>query len=251
MARAASLHWHDAALAGQARRRTCLAMKKSQPLATGLTLALLALVVHAQTPGTQSIGTAKGGGKLLTREQLRTCLAQQKDLGTRRPAVEAERSGLERERKELDELQQSLDAEREAIDKLSKTASDLVRRTQELSAQTADFNERVQKFQNAGLTGPTAERQQRTLERDKAALDKAAAELDKERADIGPRADRMSQGYSAHVAARNQAATDWNARNAKLTQVTQAYETDLQNWKIDCEGRSYREDDEKAILSGK
>jgi hypothetical protein len=36
-----------------------------------------------------------------------------------------------------------------------------------------------------------------------------------------------------------------------LTQSVQTFEVDLENWKIDCEGRSYREDDEKAILSGK
>jgi predicted RNase H-like nuclease (RuvC/YqgF family) len=226
-------------------------MKLMRPWFAGLATVLLALAVGAQAPSTKAIGTARGSGKLLTREELRACIGQQKALSTRRPPLEAERAGLERERKELDELQQSLDADRDAIEKLTKSASDLNRRTQELSQQTADFNERAQKFQNAGLTGPTAERQQRPLEREKATLEKTAAALDAERTDLGPRAEQMGKAYAARVAERNQSAVDWNARSARLTQATRSYETDLQDWKIDCEGRSYREDDEKAILSGK
>ena len=47
------------------------------------------------------------------------------------------------------------------------------------------------------------------------------------------------------------AAAEWNTRNAALAKSVNAYEDELANWKSDCEGRPYREDDEKALKAGK
>jgi chromosome segregation ATPase len=220
---------------------------------TGLALALVLMVqtVAAQTPATKAIGTAKAGGKLLTRDELRSCLAQQKEIGARRPALEAERAQLARERQELQLIDESLKTERVSIEKLAETAAEIGQRSKALSAQTADFNERVLKFDNPNLSGPTAERQRRSLDRERAELDKSAQALEADRAALGPAAEQKAKAFDARLASREQAATDWNARNAKLSQNLQSFEVDLQSWKIDCEGRSYREDDEKAILSGK
>jgi chromosome segregation ATPase len=251
MARAAGCRWHDAGIAGAVRRNHSPPMKKLAACVTGLALLLMSLTVTAQTPATKAIGTAKAGGKLLTREELRSCLAQQKEIGARRPPLEAERTQLDRERQELLQIDESLKAERTSIEKLAETAAEIGQRSKALSAQTADFNERVLKFDNSNLSGPTAERQRRSLDRERAELDKSAKALEADRAALGPAAEQKAKAFDARVAAREQAAADWNARNAKLTQAVQTLEVDLQNWKIDCEGRSYREDDEKAILSGK
>jgi chromosome segregation ATPase len=198
-----------------------------------------------------TLGEAKPGGMLLTREELRACLKQKADLAERRPALEADRGKLDRERQELQQIDESLKAERASIEKLTETAADIGKRSKELSAQTTDFNERAAKFANTSLSGPTAERQRNSLDRERIALDKSAQALEAERAALGPAAEQKVKAFDARVAAREQSASGWNARNAKLTQATQTYEVDLQNWSSDCSGRSYREDDEKAILSGK
>ena len=226
-------------------------MKKLPAYVVGLALALTTLSAAAQASATKAIGTAKAGGKLLTREELRNCLAQQKEFGTRRPVLEAERAQLDRERQELQQIDESLKAERASIEKLAESAAEIDKRSKALSAQTADFNERVLKFDNANLSGPTAERQRRSLDRERAELDRSAKALEADRAALGPAAEHKAKAFDARLAAREQAAGDWNARNAKLGQNVQTFELDLQNWKFDCEGRSYREDDEKAILSGK
>jgi len=226
-------------------------MKKLPAYVVGLALALTTLAAAAQASATKAIGTAKAGGKLLTREELRSCLAQQKEFGTRRPVLEAERAQLDRERQELQQIDESLKAERASIEKLAESAAEIDKRSKALSAQTADFNERVLKFDNANLSGPIAERQRRSLDRERAELDRSIKALEADRAALGPAAEQKAKAFDARLAAREQAAGDWNARNAKLSQSVQTFEVDLQNWKIDCEGRSYREDDEKAILSGK
>ena len=226
-------------------------MNRLPLMCAGLAFALLASTVAAQAPGTKAMGTPKAGGKLLSREELRACLTQQKELATRRPLLESERAQLDRERQELQQIDESLKAERAAIEKLAQTATEIGARSKALSQQIADYNERSSKFESANLSGPTAERQRRLLDRERAELDKSAQALEADRAALGPAAEQKAKAFDARLAAREQAASDWNARNAKLTKSAQAYELDLENWKIDCEGRSYREDDEKAILSGK
>jgi predicted nucleic acid-binding Zn-ribbon protein len=215
-----------------------------------LLIAALAPAAAAQGTGNKSIGTAKGG-KLLSREELRACLAQQKDLAARKPGLESERTALDRERDELTKIDESLKADEAAMHKLAQSADDISRRTKELQQQIADFNDRAAKFQMAQPSGPTGDRQRRALENDKVAIDKATAQLEADRAAIGPNAEQTAKTYKARADARNQAAETWNARNRELTRKIQALEADQENFRADCEGRSYREDDEKAIQAGK
>jgi chromosome segregation ATPase len=226
-------------------------MNKLHAMCAALGLALLSPAAGAQAAATKAMGTPKAGGKLLSREELRSCLAQQKELGARRPALESERTQLDRDRSALQQTDESLKAERASIEKLVQAAAEIGERNKALSAQTTDFNERVARFEAANLSGPAAERQRRSLDRERTELDKSVKALEADRAALGPAAEQQAKAFDARLAAREQSASDWNARNAKLTQSVQAFEVELENWKIDCEGRSYREDDEKALLSGK
>ncbi len=225
-------------------------MKTLAKLLIPLLLVALAPAASAQGAGNKSIGTAKGG-KLLSREELRACLAQQKDLAARKPELESERSALDRERDELKKIDESLKGDEAAMQKLAQSAEDISRRTTALQQQIADYNDRAAKFQTAQPSGPTGDRQRRALDNDKAAIDKATAQLEADRAAIGPNAEQMAKTYRARADTRNQAAEAWNMRNRELTRKAQALELDQESFKADCEGKSYREDDEKAILSGK
>jgi predicted nucleic acid-binding Zn-ribbon protein len=225
-------------------------MKTLAKLLIPLLLVALAPAASAQGAGNKSIGTAKGG-KLLSREELRACLAQQKDLAARKPELESERSALDRERDELTKIDESLKGDEAAMQKLAQSAEDIARRTTALQQQIADYNDRAAKFQTAQPSGPTGDRQRRALDNDKAAIDKATAQLEADRAAIGPNAEQMAKTYRARADTRNQAAEAWNMRNRELTRKAQALELDQESFKADCEGKSYREDDEKAILSGK
>jgi predicted nucleic acid-binding Zn-ribbon protein len=172
-------------------------------------------------------------------------------LAARKPGLESERSALDRERDELTKIDELLKANEAAMQKLAQSAEDISQRTKALQQQIADYNDRAAKFQAAQPSGPTGDRQRRALDNDKAAIDKATAQLEADRAAIGPNAEQMTKTYRARADTRNQAAEAWNARNRELTRKAQALELDQESFKADCEGKSYREDDEKAILSGK
>jgi predicted nucleic acid-binding Zn-ribbon protein len=226
-------------------------MKTFSKLMIPLLLVALAPAAGAQGAGNKSIGGTAKGGKLLGREELRACLAQQKDLAARKPGLESERAALDRERDELTKIDESLKTDEAAMKKLAQSADDISRRTKELQQQIADYNDRAARFQMAQPSGPTGERQRRALDNDKAAIDKATAQLEADRATIGPDAERMAKAYNARTDTRNQAAQDWNTRNRELARKVQAFDVDQEVFKADCEGRSYREDDEKAIQAGR
>ena len=219
----------------------------------GAALCLAASLALAQGSAgkTSTLGNAKAGAKLLSYDELSQCLKQRDDLGQRKPKLEAERTKLDGERAELQQVDDALKIERAKLDKLNETAADITKRSKELSQQVADFNERAAKFASSPPSGPTGERQRRALERDRAALDKAAADLEAERTAVGPNAEQMVKTYQARVAQRDTSATEWNTRNAALAKSVDVYEDELANWNSDCEGRPYREDDEKAIKAGK
>lgn len=201
--------------------------------------------------GTATLGTARAGATLLSYDELAQCLKQRDELGRRRPQLEAERTGLERERSELQQLDESLKTERAEVDRLGQVAADINRRAKVLDQQVVEFNERVAKFDAAPPTGPAGERERRSLERERAALDKAASELQAERAALGPDAEQRVKAYQARVMRRDAAAAEWNSRNASLVRTVNAYQSELATWQADCEGRRYREDDEKAIKAAK
>jgi predicted nucleic acid-binding Zn-ribbon protein len=226
-------------------------MNPHRPLLLSITLAVMAGWAAAQAPTTKSIGTARSGTKLLTFDELRACLSLQKDLAARKPQLESERAALDNERAELQKIDASLKADEAAMQKLAQTAESITQRTKELQQQLADYNEKVAKFQSSNPSGPVGDRQRRALDNEKAALDKATTQLETDRATIGPDSEKLAKTHAARVETRNRAATDWNERNQAITKKGQAYELDLETWKGDCEGRSYREDDEKLIQSGR
>jgi chromosome segregation ATPase len=219
----------------------------------GAALCLAASLALAQGAAgkTSTLGNAKAGAKLLSYDELSQCLKQRDELGQRKPRLEAERTKLDGERAELQQIDESLKADRAKVDKLNETAADIAKRGKELSQQVADYNDRAAAFERSPPSGPTGDRQRRALERDRIALDKAAADLEAERAAVGPNADQLVKTYQARAAQRDASATEWNTRNAALAKSANAYEDELATWKSDCEGRPYREDDEKAIKAGK
>lgn len=217
--------------------------------------AIALLVTQAAIPQgngkTATLGNARAGATLLSYDQLSACLQQRDELGQRKLRLEAERATLDRERTELLRSDEALKAERAKVDQMNATAADIHKRNQALSQQISEFNRRVASFDAASPSGPAGDRQRRSLERDKAALEKSAAELDAERAALGPDAEQLIKGHQARAMQRDAAAADWNTRSAALTKAVDGYQSELSEWQADCEGRTYREDDEKLIKSGK
>ena len=187
--------WHDPALAGCGRHRSRdpHARRHPPPCCWLWRLCCLATVSLAQTASPaqpkagagsgkiSSLGSAKPGGKLLSREELRACLAQQSELATRKPSIEAQGEKLAGRAPGVAAVGRSAEGRARTVDRLGEEATRLNKRFQDQSAQVNDFNDRVARFQDSGRSGPTAERQRNEFERERQALEASTQALEAER----------------------------------------------------------------------
>ena len=222
--------WHDAALAGTlpAPYRGSHAYPSREPVAGRCRTVQCRTEPGTDGPGSQAqgwrrrchrtgkvstLGEAKPGGRLLTREELRACLKQKTELAERRPPMEAERAQLDRERQELQQIDESLKAERASIEKLTETAADIGKRGKELSAQTADFNDRAARFQTANASGPTASGSA-THSTGRGSRWTRAPRPWRPSGQLGPAAEQKVKAFDARVASRERAACERAQRQA-------------------------------------
>jgi hypothetical protein len=118
---------------------------RSLAVLAGAVLALAAPAFGADAPkggNTLSLGgKAPGGGPLLTRDQLRSCLSQQAALRTQGSDAQREQSELDASRQEIARLETELQAERGTVDATNEGAvAAFNAKLEQLKAKTEAFN---------------------------------------------------------------------------------------------------------------
>jgi len=230
------------------------------PTLNGLATTLLFLTcsaVGAQTPPpkaadgkTLSMGLGSSGGKLLARDELRTCFTQRDVLAGRLSEADGQRKALDAERDAIGQERAALVAERTELDKKTEVVKALAPRLEAFKLKFDNFQARVTAFNEANRTGMSADRQRAELQREQVELQASQKALEAERlASIGPAEEAVNR-FNASAAAVEAKATDWNQRNGKLNEQSQAVADDRQTWVTECGNRRYREDDETAIRKG-
>ena len=124
---------------------------KSILLAASCSLACAATMVAAQTTAAKPVakpvgktlgGKPTGGGKLMTRDELRTCLKRLDDVNQSGKDVEAQRPLLDREREELKASGETLKADRAEVDRLLTAVRDWEGRVRAHAVAIETFNKR-------------------------------------------------------------------------------------------------------------
>lgn len=225
-------------------------------LYTTLAAALCAaciLPAAAQAPGatpgkTGTLGDTKSSNaKVLTREELRSCMKRQDAVRQSRVDMESQGSALETERVQVEGSAAALEAERATIETQRTAIAALSTRFAEHKARVEDWNARMAQAQERRTT----DRAMREMDLERQALEKSAAALETERAALLPAHEEAVKAYNAHVEQRAQRIADWNTRNAQQADAERKAENARLDWMEDCSGRRYREDDEAAIKAGK
>ena len=202
-------------------------------------------------PGTASLGGGPATGRLLTKDELRACMARQTGINTRRNELEAQRAASDREKLALQQEADALKAEREKIDRARDAIADVNARTKALNDQVAVFNERAKAVADAKRSGAAADRERAELQREQETLAKAGQAIEADRNAIAKTGvEETVRAFNARVVALDRNSADWNARQQKLTDASQALADERQLWLTECGNRRYREDDEKAIQRG-
>jgi hypothetical protein len=122
------------------------------PLAAALCLAALTPFSHAQSTAARGFGQGKAGGPMLTRAELRDCLAQQDRIRTQNEAAAREREVFDTEKAELVQQGHALKEQlavldrtsQEAVDGYNTQAAERDRRIEAFEARMPAFNEKAQ-----------------------------------------------------------------------------------------------------------
>ncbi len=208
----------------------------------------------AATPAadkTNSLGSGKSTGVLLSREELRACLSKEASIRTRLESTEGSRATLDTEKNSIATDQQTLRADRAPLDEAKKQADAFGERAKAFAVKVESWNQRVTRFNEAKREGPQAEteRVQLNQEREEIGKERAALEADKVR--ISANSAAAVNAYNVKAQAVDARVADWNVRNGAWNQSSVGLESERQDWIANCADRRYREDDEKAIQAGK
>ncbi len=199
---------------------------------------------------TKSLG-GKGvpSGKMLTREELRSCLKRldaitvdSKDLVQRRTALDAEKDELVKSGEAMKLVRADLDAKLAAVRGWEA-------RMRAHATEIEAFNQRARAVEEA----PKADREalNKALEATREGLDRTRTTLTNDEGTLVPAYEASVRSYNERAKARDASVTDWNARNKALNDAAAKTEDERTDWLTECANRPYREDDELAIKAGK
>jgi septal ring factor EnvC (AmiA/AmiB activator) len=232
---------------------------KHSLFASSLVLALTANLADAQTaaaakpaakPAAKTLGgKAAGSGKLMTRDELRACLARLDDLNQSAKDIEAQRPQLDRERDELKASGEALKADRAEVDRTLVEVRDWEAKVRALGTDIESFNKRSAELKDAPRN--QQEKLAEDLKADRERLQRSREGLTVQEAAVVPVYQNAVTTYNERATARDAKVTDWNQRNAAAADASAKQQEARALWLNECANRPYREDDEKAIKAGK
>lgn len=234
--------------------------------AAGVCLALAACAAAAQTkaakpaakpaatPATKPAGktlggNTPGGGKLMTRDELRSCLQRLDDVNAANKETEALRPSLDRERDEIKTASEARKAERAEIDRRLAVVREWEAKVRALSAAIEDFNKRSEAAQDASQRERDRLATEFKAEREK--LQQTRVALAAEEATLVPPYKDAVKAYNDNATAHDAKVTSWNQRNAAAVDASVRNQEGRALWLNECANRPYQEDDEIAIKAGK
>jgi chromosome segregation ATPase len=211
------------------------------------------IVVPASPPtkaaGPKTLGGKAPVGKMLTRDELRTCLKRLDGVNAGTKDLEQRRTALDKEKEDLVKSGDALKTDRADVDTKLAAVRDWEGRMRAHGAEIETFNQRLK----AADEGPKGKREEMAKEFDaeRERLAKARVPLGEEESRLVPVYQNAVKAYNDKAAARDTVVADWNGRNKALNEQSAKQEDERSAWLAECANRPYREDDEIAIKQGK
>ena len=206
----------------------------------------------AKPAANKSLGGKTATGKLLTRDELRSCMKRLDDFNASTKDLAARRSALDGEKDELTKSGEALKAERADVEAKLAAVRDWEGRMKAYGAEVQAFNARVSQIQeDTQLSQRERQSRVKELEPERERLAKAREPLAVDEARLVPPYQAAVAAYNAKAGPRDAKVADWNERNKALNEASQKQESERTSWLLECADRPYREDDEIAIKAGK
>ena len=203
----------------------------------------------AAKPAAKTLSGKPAGGKLMSRDELRSCMKRVDEMNQGGKDLEALKPQLDRDRDELKASGEALKTERAELDRQLAAVREWEVRMRAHVAAIDAYNKR-----NAAAAEAPSTQQQRLSEEmkpERERLQKEREALDAEQARLVPAYQAGVKAHNERVTARDAKVTDWNGRNAAAVEASVKQQEARALWLNECANRPYREDDEVAIKAGK
>jgi septal ring factor EnvC (AmiA/AmiB activator) len=197
----------------------------------------------------RTLGGKAPVGKMLTREELRTCLKRLDDINTMTKDLEGKRAALDKEKDGLAKSGDALKVERGDVEVKLAAVREWELRMRQHGTEIEAFNQRLKAAESA----PANQRESlgKELEAERERLNKVRVPLSEEEARLVPAYQGAVKGYNEKAQARDAQVADWNGRNKSINDSAAKHEEERSSWLAECANRPYREDDEIAIKRGR
>ena len=209
------------------------------------------IIVPAAAPkaGPRTLGGKAPVGKLLTRDELRSCLKRLEGVNLATKDLEGRRVALDKEKDDLARSGEALKTERADVDTKLAAVRDWETRMRAHGVEIEAFNKRLTDAQSAPVNQREALGKELEAERER--LNKSRVPLADEEARLVPAYQNAVKGYNDKAQARDALVADWNGRNKVLNESAAKADDERSAWLVECANRPYREDDEIAIKQGR
>ena len=208
-----------------------------------------AVVAESKSENKTLAGKGTSSGKLMTRDELRQCLARLDQINKDGKSLDERRDGLGAARSELAKQADALKLEREDVERRQAAVDEWQGRVKAHNAALDAFNKKVAGLEEASRSQREALQKELIAEgeRLKLASERLAAEQDT----LVPSLKSAVAAYNLKVESRQAKANEWNLSQQQLADSTQKHDDARGAWLTECANRPYREDDEIAIKQGR
>ena len=242
---AAAVSTTIAALAAPAQAQQAPATSQARPPS----IVLPASPAPKGQPAKSLGGKGAPSGKMLTREELRSCLKRLDDITVGGKELVQRRTALDAEKDELVKSGDAMKLLRADVDAKLAAVRAWEGRMRAHAAEVEAFNQRARAAEEA----PKGERDGllKALDPQRESLTKTRSALTTEEASLVPAYESSVRSYNERAQARDTGVVSWNARNKALNEAGEQAETARTAWLSECANRPYRDEDEAAIKAGK
>lgn len=192
-------------------------------------------------------GKAPANGKMMTIQELRSCIKQQEGLKAQREDIQKRRADMDAERAAIAKDAEDIKPLREDVQAKNAQVKAFNEKHKAFGDRVNAFNQKVAEAKDSGRTGVMLEKMMRDISKEERELQAQDAALKAESKGVMDGVQESINRFNARADANQKRALAWNEGNKKLESEEAAYEDKRMDWSANCGGRRYREDDEKAI----
>ncbi len=213
--------------------------------------ALTSAHASAETPASKAKSSASAKDKLMTLDELRTCMKLRESNIASANDIELRAEQNHKEKQALLNAPDSPQASRAEVDALLEAVKQADALVREHGKAIEDWNERAADLEKKAKDMHNERQRRQALKDERIELKKIDEQLIADRSEKVALYERSVADVNEKIIQRSKLNEAWNKRNEQLADDQDKLGESRNKWTFECSRRRFLEEDEKAIKAGK